>query len=487
MARRAEQERAAEHDLGTFIELHNSEYDRPLHLAPLLDALDRAMREPVFCLVEAPPQHGKTETFLQHIARVFRYRGRSDVAYCAYSAQLALRKSRRCRTMADAAGVWMHDEVIKRKNRFDTASAVSYWQTIDGGSFTAGGRGGGFTGGGYDFVLCDDLLKNRAEAESELVQKAAIEVVRSTFGNRINPGGSFFVTHQPWNDQDPIAQLKADRFGGDGDAAWELISLPAVANAVYDDDGWLIDGLPLWPARYSIKDLAKTKHRVKDYNWFSQYTLELRPRGKTIFGEPARYADPVVDNAAIVISCDPGIEDNKVRDSSGIVVTNCYARPSRAHTPERPSFDAWLDVLHAEDRWFDPGTLLDHLQHLQLEVYRGAPVIIEAVGAFKMLASIAAERNPKLQLFTVVPTASKYLRALPCSAAWNAGRVRVPHDSPWVAELLREARNFTGKKGGKDNMVDALSQAFDYAQQILTSWTVGADGDGERSMPHSPF
>jgi len=487
-ARRSALEDLAEEDLGIFIELHNPEYDKPDHLAPLLDALDRSMREPVYALVEAPPQHGKTDTFLASMARRLRYRPRHELAYCAYGASLALRKSRRCREMAGRAGVWMHDEEIKRNRRGSAASAVSYWQTIEHGSFTAGGRSGAFTGGGYDFVLADDLLKDRAEAESLIHQEKSIEVVRSTFGNRIKPGGSFFVTHQPWNDSDPIAQLKAEKAGPDGQG-WELISLPAIRDAVYDDDGNLIAGIPLWPARYSLQWYAATKHRVKDYNWFSQYTLERRPRGTSLFREPARFVRPQQDNAVVIISCDPGIEDNKIRDSSGIVVGSCYLRQGRYHTPQKRQLDLWVDVLHAEDKWFDPGTLLDHLQHLQQHEFPGAPIIIEAVGAFKMLQGIAARTHPKLRLYSVVPTTSKYLRAQPCAQAWNEGRVRVPLDSPWVADFLHETRRFTGKQGGKDNRVDALTQLFDYGGVVLGAFDAPPEDDasGDRVMPQSPF
>lgn len=492
LARYAANVKRAEHDLGTFIELHNPEYDRPEHLAPLLDALDRSMREPVFALVEAPPQHGKTDSCLAHIARLLRYRPRSDVAYCSYAASLALRKSRRCRDMAHTAGVWMTDEVVKRKSRFDTASAVSYWQTIDGGSFTAGGRSGGFTGGGYDFVLGDDLLKDRAEAESSIMQEKAIEVVRSTFLNRVRPQGSLFVTHQPWNQHDPIAQLKREKAGPDGQS-WEVISLPAIRDAVYDDDGHLIGGTPLWPARYSLEWYAKTKHRVKDYNWFSQYTLERRPRGTTLFREPGRYTAPTIDHAIVLISCDPGIEEGpggrlKVPDSSGIVAATCYLRAGKYHTPEHPALEVQLDLLHVEDRWCEPGDLLDELDRLQHEEFPGAMIVIETVGAFKMLVSIAARTHPRLRLTGITPKTSKYLRARPAAAAWNEGRIRVPLDAPWVADFLDEARRFTGKAGGKDNRVDALTQLYDYAGQALVSWdTEGEDEVEERMMPASPY
>lgn len=490
LARRSALEDLAEHDLGTFIELHNPRYDRPEHLAPLLEALDRSMREPVFACVEGPPQHGKTETFIAGIARRFRYRRDQQMAYCAYGASLALRKSRRCRELAAISGVSTGDERILRKSRFDAAAALSFWQTGDGSSFVAGGRNGGFTGDGYDFVLADDLLKNREEAESELIQEKAMEVIRSTFGNRIRPGGSMFITNQPWNDADPIAQLKGEKAGPDGQS-WEIISMPAVLHPEYDEDENLVGGTPLWPARYSLRELAKIKHRVGPYNWHSQYTLERRPRGDAVFKrDPPRFTVPQMDGGYVIISCDPGIEDNKIKDSSGIVVACCHQRPGPFHRNDDPQLETYLDLLLAEDEWRDWPDLLDYLEMLQTVVFRGAPILLEEVSAFKALSQVAARLNRRLEIYPVTPRGSKLLRAQPSAKAWANGRIRVPFggqfDGPWVPSFIREAHRFTGKQGGKDNRVDAMTQLYDYAETVLGGSDESEVG-GELSMASSPY
>jgi len=483
LARRSALEDLSEYDLGTFIELHSPQYERPVHLADLLEALDRSMREPVFCLVEVAPRHGKTETFLHGLARRLRYRPHDQVNYCAYTGQLALRKSRKTREIAARAGIWALDETVRR-DRFDPSNSVSYWQTVEGGSFTAGGRNGNFVGDGYQMTVYDDPFRNRDEAESPVIQEKAIETWRS-LATRIEEGGSGFVTHQAWNTSDPIAVLSAELDTPDSQA-WELISLPAVIDAIYDDDERLIGGTPLWPARWSLRGLARKKHDVGTYNWFSQYTNDRRNRGEALFTDPARYTQPVVDGAVVVISCDPGLVEDQMRDSSGIVAASCYRRAGPFHTPQKPQLESRLDVLHAEDKWFDVPTLLDHLEHLQTNVYRGAPVLLEEVAAFKALSQVARRLNPKLRLYPVTPRASKYLRAQPCAQAWNRGRVRVPIDSPWVLAFVRQVLRFTGRAGGRDNVVDALTQLFDYADRALLLLG-GAETGGDLTMSSSPF
>jgi hypothetical protein len=485
-ARLSALEDQAEHDLGCFIELRTPQYDAPEHLRPLLDALDRSMREPVFALVEAAPRHGKTDTILHGCARRLRYRPEDHVQYCTYSSPLAFRKSRKTREIAARAGVWIGDEE-RRRNRFDAASAVSYWETIRGGSFTAGGLAGQFVGSGSNLTVFDDPFKNRDQAESPVYQEKVMETWKGSLANRIEPGGSAFVTHQPWNDLDPIAQLRAEKAGGDGQD-WEVISLPAVIDAVYDRDDNLIGGMPLWPARWTLRELAKVKRRVGPYNWYSQYTLDRRPRGDRLFHDPARYVTPTVNGAVVVISCDPGIEKDTKRDSSGIVVGACYRKPSPYHRPGKPHYEVWIDVLLAVEQWRDIPDLVDYLETLQTDPghYPGAPVILEEVSAFKALSQIASRVNSRARFYPVTPKGNKFLRAQPAALAWNQGRIRVPLDEPWALDFIREAQRFTGREGGRDNRVDALTQLYDYCERLLAAYAEAVSG-GESMMASSPF
>lgn len=483
LARLSAERDLAEHDLGLFVEMTSPPFTAPEHLRPLLDALDRSMREPVYALVEAPPRHGKTETLLHAAARRLRYRPTDSVAYCSYAAPLALRKSRKTREIAARAGVWTGDEELRR-SRFDPSNAVSYWQTIDGGSFTAGGRGGSFIGEGYQFVIYDDPFKNREEAESAIYQEKALETWRGTLANRIEPGGSAFVTHQAWNDLDVIAALRAER-DADG-LAWEVISLPAVMDAEYDERGRLVGGTPLWPARWSLEALARRKHDVKDYNWFSQYIPERRPRGDRLFRDPARYLEPTIDGAVVIISCDPGIEADEMKDSSGIVVASAYRRASPHWTRQAPDFDLYLDVLHAEDQWRDLPDLLDYLETLQRRLFRGAPILLEEVSAFKVLSQMAKRLKRRLDLKAITPRGNKYFRAQPTAAAWNEGRIRTPIDADWVPGFHDEAKRFTGKHGGKDNRIDALTQLYDHAEPMIAA-IVPAETSGESTFAASGF
>ena len=89
-------------------------------------------------------------------------------------------------------------------------------------------------------------------------------------------------------------------------------------------------------------------------------------------------------------------------------------------------------------------------------------------------------------MYSVVPKGNKYLRAQPTAGSWNAGRIRVPLDAPWVTDFLYESARFTGKRGGKDNRIDALTQLFDYAERVHGQIAAGESG-GQSTMHDSPF
>jgi predicted phage terminase large subunit-like protein len=55
----------------------------------------------------------------------------------------------------------------------------------------------------------------------------------------------------------------------------------------------------------------------------------------------------------------------------------------------------------------------------------------------------------------------KFTRAQPVAAAWNAGKVLLPRNAPWLDPLVTELLAFTGVKDRKDDQVDALAAAFD--------------------------
>lgn len=490
-ARRALEERQAEHDLRTFIRLHQPQYRRPDHMAPLIDALDRSMRGPVFIALEAPPRHFKTSVIMAHIARLLRYRAGASAAFVTYANDIAFRRSRNIRDLAAQAGVWVGEEQ-KTAQRFDPSKSVAFWQTLQGGQFVAGGRHGQFIGEGFHFVAYDDPIKDAEESLSQNARDEAFLVLKGTLLNRLEPGGSFVIAHQRWNDDDPIGRLKA-WLASDPDAPeFEIITLRAIEDIeiVTDEAGRerIVGGRPLCPWRYDLPALVKLASATQEFFW-PQYQQDTRPRGTPLFPELPRYTQPHVADAMLVISCDPGIsgteaaEAKKAKpDPCGIVVA--WARQT---LDENGDAALALDVVWAVELHLDAFDLLDLLEDLQANHYQGAPVLLEEVSAFAFLGQIARRMHRKLDLIPVHPRGSKFLRSLPTSRTARGSRLRVPSVGAWIPAFNKQLRAFNGKPGGKDNIVDALTQLHDYCEAYLGLQPGKDPVGGESALAESPF
>lgn len=481
-ARRKLLEREGETDVRSFIEYVSPKFMDPAHMEPLCNALDRSMRERVFILCEAPPRHAKTETILHGIARRLKHRPQDLCCYASYADDFANQQSRRTRELAARAGIWVGAERRVGGLRNDPSSAVSFWQTNSGGGLVAGGRGGGYVGRGFQFMVVDDPFKNRGEAESPVIQKAVFEdLFQGTLWTRLEPGGSMLVTHQPWNDNDLIAHLR-EFLRGRGVPVID-ITLPAVNDATYDDDGMLTGGSPLWPERWPLHELQAKQSVMLDYEWESQFQCNRIARGSRVFKvDPVRYEKPHLHLTHIVISCDPGISDDKGKDESGIVVASAYWE--RGLDEEgKPTLLTCLDILLVREEHEEVPDTLSYLDHLQNVDHPGAVCLVEEVSAFAIISQIAPRLDDiDLHITPIVPKGSKAVRAIPTARANAHRRIRVPLDAPWLDLLQRRMRSFTGKKGGKDGVVDALTQLFDYADGQLKGMGVGAASGGEREM-----
>lgn len=491
-ARRARELREAERDLFTFIRLHQPHYRKPTHMARLVEAFDRAMRGPVLCIVEAPSRHGKTSILMAAAARFLRYRARASVAYCTYANDIAFRRSREVRELAGIAGVWVGTEQRTRQ-QFDPSKSVAFWQTRAGGQFVAGGRHAQWIGEGFNLILYDDPIKDAAEASSQTARDEAYQVLRGTLMSRLEPGGSLFISHQRWNQDDPIGRLKEWLATDPAAPRFEVITLRAIDDIEMREDERgierIVGGKPLCEWRYDLPALVRMAALMGDWFW-PNFQQDVSPRGKRVFPELARYERPQREHSLLLISCDPGIEgrpaaeEKKLKpDPYGLVVAYAWL----AADPEGNPCVA-LDVVLAESEHLESIDLLDYLQNLQTADYPGAPVLLEEVSAFRILEQVAARLNQQLYIVPVTPRGSKLLRAQPTAKAARWGLIRVPdREAPWLPKFLREVREFTGKSGRRDNMVDALTQLFDQASLMLGVQSSGADVGGETIVHGSPF
>src|SRR5690606_32526259 len=151
--------------------------------------------ESVFATCSVPPRHGKTETILHLlVAYLLRYPHKT-VAFVTYSHEQARRKSLRALQIARALGLKLGSSTASRDQADRASSTASYWQTREGGGFIAVGRNGALTGQGIDVLVIDDPLKNREEAESQIIRDKVWDFFTDTAYLRLEPGASMLIVH----------------------------------------------------------------------------------------------------------------------------------------------------------------------------------------------------------------------------------------------------------------------------------------------------
>jgi len=429
-------ERQAE-PLGAFIERISPAYSAPTHLQPLVEVLELARDTPVELVVHAPPRHTKTETILHAIAQMVSLDPARTNAYVTYAQALAQSKSRKARLLATTAGVDLAED----------AQRLEEWRTAEGGGLLATGVGGPLTGHGVNgLLIVDDPFKNRVEAESATTREKVWEWFNDVAYTRKEPGASVIVVATRWHPQDLSGKLISER-------GWRYLKLPAL-------DG---EGRALWPERFSTAELAKIREQIGEYSWASLYQGEPRNRGGAVFGDVHTY-DPV------------SINWNGAR--TGLGVDCAYSAKTYSN------YSVGLVLVELDDRFY-----VRDVQRHQLKTTPFKAVLDgqkKAFGARRSRWYTSTTEEGTAELLGITPElarADKFVRAQPVAAAWNAGRVLVPQNAPWVDAFISEVMSFTGVDDDHDDQVDALAAAYDLLAKPAASYEgLGSSGGLQRRI-----
>jgi predicted phage terminase large subunit-like protein len=403
--------------------------DTPPHIQRIGELITRVdAGETIRAIIAMPPRHGKTETVLRGLSWLLQRDPARVHAFTTYAAELSWSKSRHIRRYAIDAGLSL-----------DRATAsVSEWRTTQGGGVLATGVGGPLTGQGVTgLAVVDDPVKNRSDAESPTMRERVWGWFTDVFYTRLEPGSSAIVIATRWHLDDLVGRLL------EADEPWELLQLPALAE--HDDPLGREPGEALWPARYPAGELEKIKTQIGEFSWASLYQQHPRARGTTVFRD-VHYYDALpsggyreavgVDfayTAKTHADYSVGVR-GRTYDGDTIYVTHYYR-----DQVEMPSFAAILKAWNA-------------------------PVMARIGGTEKSVIQFLM-REHGLSVTTTWATTDKFTFAQPTAADWNAGKILLPRDAPWVPEFLSEVLSFTGVADAHDDIVDALGAL----QKALTS------------------
>lgn len=270
----AKRELARRH-LIDFVKYRFDDYKVNWHHKLLADKLEKVENGEIKRLmVFMPPRHGKSElASVNFPAWVMGRDKNKSIMACSYNASLAVGFGRKVRNIVDT---------VEYQSLFNTrlaedSQAKGSWSTNGRGEYNALGVGGSATGKGADILLIDDPVKNREEADSEVVNEATWDWYKSTARTRLSPNGAIIVIMTRWKDND-----LAGRILEEGDDKWDIIQLPAIAE---DDEEFRKEGEALWGDHFTLENLEQTKVDIGDYEFASQYQQNPINKETQVFTE----------------------------------------------------------------------------------------------------------------------------------------------------------------------------------------------------------
>lgn len=261
-------------DFRTFCALATDGYQPARHTDALCLALQRLeQRRYRRLIIEVPPQHGKSTT--ASIAFPAWYLGRHPrdrVILASYAQQLATRNGRSVRNLINADTSPFDGRVA-----YDQKAAAQ-WETQDGGGLLAVGAGAGVTGFRGNLIVLDDPMKDREEAESELVRENRWQWYTDVLRTRRTPGALEVIIMTRWHEQDIVGRIKASAQA----FRWKVLTLPAIAEE--DDLLGRKAGEALWPERYPVSELPSVEFgEISERSFAALYQQRPYPAGGSVF------------------------------------------------------------------------------------------------------------------------------------------------------------------------------------------------------------
>jgi hypothetical protein len=126
---------------------------------------------------------------------------------------------------------------------------------------------------GGDYIIIDDPIKNREEANSPVYRQKIWDWYTSTLYTRLQKDGCILLIVTRWHEDDLAGRLLEQ----EGDA-WRVIELPAICEEPgLRDYDHRAEGEALWPEEYSVEALADTKRTIGSYDWASLYQQHPSP------------------------------------------------------------------------------------------------------------------------------------------------------------------------------------------------------------------
>lgn len=446
----------ARRTMGDFVLYVDDNYQMNWHHRLLCDYLDKlACKEIRRLMVFMPPRHGKSELVSRKFPAYLLGRNPdTSIISCSYSADLASRMNRDVQRLIDSEkySLLFPESHLFGKNIRSTAKG-SFLRNSDifeivnhRGTYRSSGVGGGITGMGGEYIIIDDPVKNREDADSATMREKVYDWYTSTLYTRLEKDGCILLTLTRWHEDDLAGKLlKAAQEGAD---QWTILELPAVCEYPPKPYDVRQEGEALWKWKYDEEALEKMKVTVGSRDWAALYQQHPTPgEGGTFKREWWNYYKVLPDGLYdFVQSWDCTFKDAQ---SSDYVVGQVWAR--------KGSSRYLLDQVRGRMSFTET---LRAIRSLSAKWPQAVRKLVEDKANGTAVIDVLRKEIPGL--IPVEPEGGKIVRANAVTAVAEAGNIYLPDPSiaPWVHDFVEEHAVFPN--GANDDQVDAQTQANTY-------------------------
>ena len=356
----------------------------------------------------------------------------------SHTAKLAAKFGRRVRNLINHPN---YREVFPGVELASDSKAADQWETTDGGEYFAVGVDGAVAGRRADLATIDDPIKGREDADSETQREKVWDWYTNDLYPRLKPGAAIILITTRWHDDDLAGRLiEQMKHGGD---RWEILVLPAFAEV--DDPLGRSPGEALWPEWYSLEEMERTRGVVGPRAWSALYQQQPSPEEGNYFkrewlrwyDEPPKHVQ-IYGASDYAVTADAG--DYTVHGVIGVDPDdNIFVRD---WWREQTESDVWIEVLlDLMERW-KPLAWAEESSQIE-----------KSIGPF--LRKRMRERRVYCLRRPHTSSRDKPTRARSIQARMSMGKVYLPRNAPWVADLVSELMHFP--VGTQDDQADTLS------------------------------
>lgn len=416
-------------------------------------------------VIQAPPQHGKTETIIDFITWVAGKNPELKKIYASYGEGLGVDANARAQRIFDSETYSkIFSTRIGKVGASESSKAMrnkSILQYIDnGGSFRNTTVNGSITGKGLDFGIIDDPIKGRKEASSRTVREKTWKWFTSDFYTRFSENAGFLTILTRWHIDDPVGRM-IDAFGDD----IRIISHSAIAE---EDEAYRDKDDPLFPQLKSLEFLLKRKSLLSREEWNSLY----QQNPQIIGGEIIKTKDfcfykelPLLEYRIIY-----GDTAQKTSERHDYSVMSCWGKSKEGKI-------YLIDMIRG--KWEAPelkrrtiafwekhkptnNNKLGALRHLKIEDKASGTGLIQEIKSSALIPVVGIQRIK-----------DKYTRVQDILGYIESGYVYLPESAQFLNDFLGECEEFTSDDSHMhDDQVDTMIDAIDdmLVNDVINIW-----------------